>query len=88
MATGIPGRSTGMPVPAGAGLWQRFVRGLEWFNTATGYLSGVVIVVCTFAPLRFRPEPSPSVASMRFDLARIRPPVRPANSRHFPPPSL
>ena len=47
MATGIPGRSTGMPVPAGAGLWQRFVRGLEWFNTATGYFSGVVIVVCS-----------------------------------------
>lgn len=46
MATGIPGHSTGMPVPAG-GLWQRFVRALEWFNTATGYLSGVVIVICS-----------------------------------------
>jgi TRAP-type C4-dicarboxylate transport system permease small subunit len=28
-------------------LWSRFVRGLEWFNTVTGYLSGIVIVVCS-----------------------------------------
>ncbi|MFO1311272.1 MAG: TRAP transporter small permease [Burkholderiales bacterium] len=47
MTTGIPDRSTGMPVPAATGSWQRFVRGLEWLNTATGYLSGVVIVACS-----------------------------------------
>lgn len=46
MATGIPRHSTGMPVPAG-GPWQLFVRALEWFNTVTGYLSGIVIVVCS-----------------------------------------
>ena len=26
---------------------RRFVRGLEWFNTVTGYLSGIVIVACS-----------------------------------------
>jgi TRAP-type C4-dicarboxylate transport system permease small subunit len=29
------------------GAWWRFVRGVEWFNTLTGYLSGVVIVICS-----------------------------------------
>ena len=36
-----------MPAPPAAGLWRRFVRGLEWFNTVTGYLSGIVIVACS-----------------------------------------
>ena len=27
--------------------WPRFVRALEWFNTAMGYLSGIVIVACS-----------------------------------------
>ena len=47
MATGIPGHAAGMPAPAATGLWSRFVRGLAWFNTVTGYLSGIVIVVCS-----------------------------------------
>jgi TRAP-type C4-dicarboxylate transport system permease small subunit len=35
-----------MPVsPAGA--WPRLVRGLAWFNTVMGYLSGIVIVACS-----------------------------------------
>lgn len=29
------------------GAWALFVRGLERFNTVTGYLSGIVIVVCS-----------------------------------------
>ena len=37
-----------MPVPpAHPAAWSRFVRGLEWFNTVTGYLSGIVIVMCS-----------------------------------------
>jgi TRAP-type C4-dicarboxylate transport system permease small subunit len=47
MATGIPEQAAGMPIPAGKGGWSRFVRGLEWFNTLTGYLSGIVIVLCS-----------------------------------------
>lgn len=46
MASGIPGQAAGMPARA-AGPWQRFVRALEWFNTVTGYASGVVIVACS-----------------------------------------
>jgi hypothetical protein len=42
-----PGHAAGMPAPAATGLWSRFVRGLAWFNTLTGYLSGIVIVVCS-----------------------------------------
>ena len=41
------GKAAGMPVAPAAGWWPRFVRGLAWFNTATGYLSGIVIVVCS-----------------------------------------
>ena len=47
MTTGIPEHEAGTPVPASTGLWSRFVRGLQWFNTVTGYLSGIVIVVCS-----------------------------------------
>ena len=37
-----------MPEPsAPPGAWLRMVRGLEWFNTVTGYLSGIVIVACS-----------------------------------------
>ena len=36
-----------MPVPDARGPWARFVRALHWFNTVTGYLSGIVIVVCS-----------------------------------------
>lgn len=46
MAAVVPGRGAGMPVPpARPGAWAGFVRGVEWFNTATGYASGVVIVL-------------------------------------------
>ena len=31
--------------PPRSGAWAGFVRGVEWFNTATGYASGVVIVL-------------------------------------------
>jgi TRAP-type C4-dicarboxylate transport system permease small subunit len=48
MAAGIPTKPAGMPVPpARPAAWPRFVRGLEWFNTVTGYLSGIVIVLCS-----------------------------------------
>jgi TRAP-type C4-dicarboxylate transport system permease small subunit len=47
MASGIPGRASGMPARAPAGPWLRFVRALEWFNTVMGYASGVVIVACS-----------------------------------------
>jgi len=47
-AAGIPGSATGMPAsPNRPGAWKRFVRGLEWFNTVTGYLSGIVVVACS-----------------------------------------
>jgi len=46
VAAGIPVRGGGMPVTAPRpGAWSRFVRGVEWFNTATGYASGIVIVL-------------------------------------------
>ena len=48
MAAGIPKTTTGMPAASSrAGPWRRFVRGVEWFNTVTGYLSGIVIVACS-----------------------------------------
>ena len=48
MAVGIPTKPAGMPVPpARPTAWPRFVRGLTWFNTVTGYLSGIVIVLCS-----------------------------------------
>ena len=48
MAVGIPTKPAGMPVPpARPAAWPRFVRGLTWFNTVTGYLSGIVIVLCS-----------------------------------------
>jgi TRAP-type C4-dicarboxylate transport system permease small subunit len=44
--TGIPTRSGGVPAPAPRpGIWHWFVRGVEGFNTAAGYASGVVIVL-------------------------------------------
>jgi TRAP-type C4-dicarboxylate transport system permease small subunit len=44
--TGIPTRSGGVPAPAPRpGIWRWFVRGVEGFNTAAGYASGVVIVL-------------------------------------------
>jgi len=48
MAVGVPTTIAGTPDPLRrAGPWRRFVRGLEWFNTVTGYLSGIVIVTCS-----------------------------------------
>jgi len=48
MAAGVPTPIARTPDPLRrAGLWPRFVRGLEWFNTVTGYLSGIVIVLCS-----------------------------------------
>ena len=48
MAHGIPTHANGMPEPPlPPGVWLRMVRGLEWFNTVTGYLSGIVIVACS-----------------------------------------
>ena len=43
---GARARSNGTPAAAPrTGAWAGFVRGVEWFNTATGYASGVVIVL-------------------------------------------
>ena len=43
---GARARSNGTPAAAPRpGAWAGFVRGVEWFNTATGYASGVVIVL-------------------------------------------
>jgi TRAP-type C4-dicarboxylate transport system permease small subunit len=48
VAAGIPTKPAGMPgPPARPAAWPRFVRSLEWFNTVTGYLSGIVIVLCS-----------------------------------------
>lgn len=48
MAAGVPTTSARTPDPLRrTGPWPRFVRGLEWFNTVTGYLSGIVIVLCS-----------------------------------------
>jgi TRAP-type C4-dicarboxylate transport system permease small subunit len=48
MAAGVPTTNARTPAPPRrTGPWPRFVRGLEWFNTATGYLSGIVIVLCS-----------------------------------------
>jgi TRAP-type C4-dicarboxylate transport system permease small subunit len=48
MAVAVPTKIAGTPGRLRrAGPWLRFVRGLEWFNTVTGYLSGVVIVICS-----------------------------------------
>ena len=48
MAAGVPMTNARTPDPLRrAGPWSRFVRGLEWFNTVTGYLSGIVIVLCS-----------------------------------------
>ena len=48
MAAGVPTPIARTPDPSRrAGPWPRFVRGLEWFNTVTGYLSGIVIVLCS-----------------------------------------
>jgi TRAP-type C4-dicarboxylate transport system permease small subunit len=45
---GIPRNSAGMPAPPPRpGAWARFVRAVEWFNTMTGYLSGIVVVACS-----------------------------------------
>lgn len=45
MAT-APTRAAGLApaAPRTVSVWRRFVQGLEWCNTATGYLSGIVIV--------------------------------------------
>ena len=48
MAAGVPTTNARTPeAPRRTGPWPRFVRGLTWFNTVTGYLSGIVIVLCS-----------------------------------------
>ncbi len=48
MAAGTRTSRAGMPAPPPRPrAWPRFVRALEWFNTMTGYLSGIVIVACS-----------------------------------------
>ena len=48
VAAGIPGTRGGMPAPRrDRGCGRASCARFEWFNTVTGYLSGVVIVACS-----------------------------------------